>query len=134
MNEEAVKLWIQKADDDLRAAKMLVNTGDPITWIVCFHAQQAAEKYLKAFVIFHGQEHPRTHNISVLVHQCAQIEKSFSEMKEWGIRVLTRYAIALRYGEEVYIPDVEETQKAIKLAEQVQAFVRKKLAQKGLKL
>lgn len=134
MNEEAVRMWTQKADDDLEAGRLLMRSDRPITWVVCFHMQQCVEKYLKAFLIFHGREHPRTHNVPALVNLCAQIDDSFRELKEWGVRELTKYATALRYGEEPYTPDLQETQEAIELAERVRAFVREKVVQKGLSL
>ena len=109
-----------------------MQSGTPITWIICFHMQQCVEKYLKAFLIFHGREYPRTHNIPALVNLCAQIADSFNQLKEWGVRELTRYATTLRYGEELYTPDREETQRAVDLAERVRAFVREELAQAGM--
>jgi HEPN domain-containing protein len=134
MNEEAVQAWIRRAEDELETGKILMRSERPISWVICFHMQQCVEKYLKAFLIFHGREHPRTHSIPALVELCAQLAPSFYELKEWGVRELTRYATALRYGEEPYAPDEEETQRAIAVAERVQAFVREKLMEAGLRL
>jgi len=50
MNEETVKLWCIKADNDLKAGKDEFATERPATDTVCFHMQQCAEKYLKAFL------------------------------------------------------------------------------------
>ncbi len=134
MNEDAVRLWIQKAEDDYEAGKLLMQTPSPITWIVCFHMQQCAEKYLKAYLVFHGKEFPRTHSIPVLVHLCAQIERSFHKLKEEGVRELSRYATSIRYGEEPYVPDLEEAHRAIHLAKIVRQFVRDALKRSGLDL
>jgi HEPN domain-containing protein len=134
MNEKTVQAWIGRAEDDLETGKILMRSEHRIYWVICFHMQQCVEKYLKAFLIFHGREHPRTHNIPVLVELCAQLASSFHELKEWGVRELTRYATVFRYGEESYAPDEEETQRAIELAERVRAFVREKLIEAGLRL
>lgn len=134
MNEEAVRMWVQKAEDDLRAGQILMQSDAPITWIVCFHMQQCVEKCLKAYLIFHGKEHPRTHNIPALVNLCAEIDDAFQQLKGWGVRELTRYATALRYGEEPYTPDLEETERAVEVARRVRDFVREELAKKGLVL
>lgn len=56
MNEETVKLWLVKADHDLKTAKDELATDDPATDAVCFHAQQFVEKYLKAYLVFNGIE------------------------------------------------------------------------------
>lgn len=43
--------WLQMAKKDLQSAKILFeHDGD--YGIVCFHCQQAIEKYLKGFLIF----------------------------------------------------------------------------------
>lgn len=48
--------WIQKAEDDfIVAQKMLRARKYPVYDAVCFHAQQCAEKYLKAFIQEHGR-------------------------------------------------------------------------------
>jgi HEPN domain-containing protein len=134
MNDKTTRAWIQRAEDDLQTGKILMRSENPIYWVICFHMQQCVEKYLKAFLIFHGQEYPRTHNISALVSLCAQINPSFHELKAWGVHELTRYATAIRYGEEPELPDREGTQRAIELAERVRAFVRDKFAEVGLTL
>ncbi|MCL6542641.1 MAG: HEPN domain-containing protein, partial [Roseiflexus sp.] len=66
MNEEAVILWIRRAESDLKIGRDELVTEDPATDAICFHMQQCAEKYLKAFLIFHGKEIPRTHDIAFL--------------------------------------------------------------------
>jgi HEPN domain-containing protein len=64
MNEEIVQLWIIKADNDLTVADHELGHKQPTTDAICFHCQQACEKYLKAFLIFHGVEFPRTHALA----------------------------------------------------------------------
>ena len=54
MNEEAVMQWIQKARNDLKIAMSELASDSPATDMVCFHFQQAAEKHIKAFLIFQG--------------------------------------------------------------------------------
>ncbi|PWR71396.1 HEPN domain-containing protein [Methanospirillum lacunae] len=53
---ESVKLWCLKAENDLKNACHEVEHEDPALDTVCFHAQQAAEKYLKVFLLFHDCE------------------------------------------------------------------------------
>ena len=57
MNEDAVRLWLQKADADMKIGKDEMETDEPVTDMVCFHMQQCCEKYLKVFLIFYGQEY-----------------------------------------------------------------------------
>jgi len=54
------------ADGDLRYARLGLDAGDQEPWAVCFHAQQAAEKWLKAVIAAVGTEPPYTHNLVAL--------------------------------------------------------------------
>lgn len=48
---ELTKEWILKAEQDFNAANLLMYAGEaPIPDYVCFHCQQCAEKYLKAYL------------------------------------------------------------------------------------
>lgn len=131
MNEETVRNWIRKAENDLKIGKDELSFPEPATDMVCFHMQQCAEKYLKAFLIFHGKEYPKTHRLAVLISLCAQIDREFERLMGEGVDRLSRYAAALRYGEEFYMPDVDEAQQAIELAERTKRFVLDKLKAKG---
>lgn len=133
MNEEAVSIWIRRAENDLKIGKDELLTKDPATDAVCFHMQQCVEKYLKAFLVFHGKEFPRSHDIALLVSLCSNIDAEFSCLIEWGVDTLTDYAVMVRYDEPIF-PSVEEAKRAVELAEEVRGFVRKKLTQGGLVL
>jgi len=130
MNEDAVSLWMRKAESDLKIGRDELATEDPATDAICFHIQQRAEKYLKAFLIFHGQEVPRTHDIAFLIMRCTQINPEFQQLIEWDAPSLTTYAIEARYDLMVF-PTVEEAKRAVSLAEQVRDFVRGKLKEEG---
>jgi HEPN domain-containing protein len=67
VRRESVKKWIAKAEEDFETALNLMNQNWPFREIVAFHAQQAVEKYLKAFLIRHEIEFPKTHDIGALL-------------------------------------------------------------------
>ena len=71
---------------------------------ICFHAQQAAEKYLKAFVALHGQVVPKSHDIAGLIERCATIDPS--------LKALLPCAASLKsFGVEIrYEPSKEEAE------------------------
>jgi HEPN domain-containing protein len=56
--------WLGKADVDLSAASVLLSVGE-LYEVVAFHAQQAAEKALKALLVARQVEFTKTHDISV---------------------------------------------------------------------
>jgi len=61
---EAARRWLGFAREDLRMAELALNEG--IHNQVCFHAQQCAEKAIKAWLEQHGQVIPRTHRMADL--------------------------------------------------------------------
>jgi hypothetical protein len=60
-----VKEWARSADEDLRLARhgLALKSACPYR-LIAYHAQQCAEKYLKAFLVFEGVDFPYTHNIA----------------------------------------------------------------------
>jgi len=59
--------WIAKAENDLvNAAHTLTLDARCPTDTVCFHAQQCAEKYLKALLTFRGADFAKTHDLEAL--------------------------------------------------------------------
>ncbi|XDD43313.1 HEPN domain-containing protein [Leptospira sp. WS60.C2] len=108
--------WLVHAKSDLLLAK-LGDRNDILLNQLCFHAQQTAEKSLKAVLIKENVEFLFTHNIKTLILSLPdRIEKpSFFE----DLAILTDYAISTRYpGDYEEILEAEYA-KAIELAEQV---------------
>jgi HEPN domain-containing protein len=128
VNEETVRAWCRKAENDLKAGSDELLTADPATDTVCFHMQQCVEKYLKAFLVMHGREIPRTHNIALVLAQCIEIDRDFQQLQTDGADTLSVYAVALRYPDEFYMPTVEETREALRVARLVKAFVGARLS------
>ena len=60
--------WVVRADEDLAAAVHLLTVpGAALAATICFHAQQSAEKHLKALLLWRSIPFPRTHDIGELV-------------------------------------------------------------------
>lgn len=131
MNEEAARSWVMRAEHDFTIALRDMEYTTPTTDMVCFHMQQAAEKYLKAFLVFHGREYPHTHRLEVVIQFCGEVDPEFYQLHDLGVDDLSRYATTMRYGETAYMPSLEETRRAMELAERVKAFVLHKLRQQG---
>lgn len=113
--------WRIKADNDIKAAENGLDAKEPITDAVCFHAQQAAEKYLKMFLISKDKEPVKTHNIKYLLDECAVLCADFQKLS--GIEYLTEYAVTLRYPDDFYIPTIDEAKNALIDAKRVKEFV-----------
>ena len=69
---EKVKQWLAYADEDLRVARHGFSMpGSPPCRVIAFHAQQCAEKCIKAYLVFREVDFPFTHSLRRLVDLCA---------------------------------------------------------------
>ncbi len=71
----------------------------------CFHAQQAVEKCLKAFLAHRGVQFPYTHNLTKLVEICAGLDPAFRSLLP-TVAPLTPYAVELRYDDSFWPSDL----------------------------
>jgi len=123
--KEIVGQWLVKADNDLKTAEYGLTAAEPITDTICFHCQQAVEKYLKMYLVSNGDEPVITHNISILVAKCAQYDPNFTELGRFDF--LTGYAVSLRYPDDFYMPELEEAQEALASAREARLFIVERL-------
>ncbi|MCM8772641.1 MAG: HEPN domain-containing protein [Candidatus Omnitrophica bacterium] len=128
MIEEEIKKWLTKGLNDLKTAEILINLPEEeiVTDTLCFHCQQAVEKFLKAFLVASSVEFGRVHSIEYLIKLCEKIDKEFEFLYDITAN-LTDYAIDVRYPDEFYIPTIEEAKKAFESAQKVKEFIFKKL-------
>ncbi|MHB9030647.1 MAG: HEPN domain-containing protein [Candidatus Latescibacterota bacterium] len=124
---ETSRLWLIKAEHDLKIGMDEFATDHPTTDAICFHMQQCVEKYLKGYLVFFRKEIERTHNIGRILRECMDLDPSFSEIDTPAVNRLTLYATELRHPDDFYIPSLDETREAIQQAEMVKAFVHEKL-------
>lgn len=128
---ETARLWLIKGDHDIKIGRDESTTVNPATDAICFHMQQCVEKYLKGFLVFHGKEIERTHNISRILQECMAQDVSFLKIDIPSVNRLTLYATELRYPDDFYMPSLDETHDAIQQAEMVRTFVWEKLQNAG---
>ena len=119
--------WIEKAKEDIKAAKLLLDSSANLNSIVCFHAQQAVEKAFKAFLTKAGVRTGRTHDIGFLLRLCEEQDEEFRNLPTEELSRLSFYAVQIRYPENYYTPSREEAKKAVDIAEKLISFVEKKL-------
>jgi HEPN domain-containing protein len=93
---DLVEQWLAKAEVDYRTAQRLMRDQEPIREAIAFHCQQAAEKYLKAFLVRHQVEFPKTHNLEQLLDLMAPIAPELAASLE-ETEVLSPYGVDIRY-------------------------------------
>ena len=124
----AVDEWISKAEGDFATTgRELRARKAPNYDAVCFHAQQCAEKYLKAVLQENKKHIPKIHNLVELMLLCEEIDSSF-EMLRTDLLTVERFAVHTRYPGET--AEKEDAQSAYAAAETVRKFVPQRL---GLK-
>ena len=116
-----LKSWITYAEEDYRAAKALSNLKKPLLSAVCFHAQQCAEKYLKALLILKDVDFPKTHDLSTLNTLCTQ-NGILTGFDLHQLADLTKFAVQARYpGSQ---PTSEEAEEMLEIVKTVRRFAR----------
>jgi HEPN domain-containing protein len=70
-----INQWLAKANENMFVVDKLTEDEITATSAVCFHCQQAVEKFLKAYLIANGFDIKRTHNIEYLLAECSDIDK-----------------------------------------------------------
>lgn len=107
------KEWYDMAVMDLGVARHLDETYRPKPLeIICYHCQQAAEKAIKALIIYYGGEGgmPKLHDLSFLLNQIKN--KAYIEDKYYDYAdALTPYGVSVRYPNELFLEErhVKET-------------------------
>lgn len=86
---------------------LIIQSGTGPSWAACFHAQQAAEKAIKALLVLHGIDFPKSHaltTLAMLLPTEVQLHLDFDSIAE-----LTPWAVAGRYPEDTADPDPATT-------------------------
>jgi HEPN domain-containing protein len=124
--EEAIQSlaleWCAKGNADFDAAVHLMREGARFREIVYFHSQQAAEKYLKALLVRHQLEFPKTHDIKDLLDLLNTVHPAAAEALR-DAEFLTPFGVKIRYPGDFpdTLPDAEK--KAVDLAGRVKGAV-----------
>ena len=116
--------WLAKADQDLGAARMLLE-GYPD--VALFHCQQAAEKALKAFLVWHDVPFRKSHDLREIGQQCVVVDPSIESLAR-NAAPLAVFAWRTRYPDEETEPmPREEARAVLATAEDTVAAVRQLL-------
>jgi len=119
--------WLKKADEDFEFALTNLQEQKPFYAPICFHFHQAAEKYLKAFIIVHELEFRKIHDLPVLLKVCLLEDPSLEELRE-GCEYLNAFYVETRYP--VHWPtnfSYEEAQRSFRFADRIRSLIKEKV-------
>ena len=123
MNPLALE-WMEKAENDYAAVQQLLQASNPLHDIICFHAQQSIEKYLKAWLQEAVMPVPRTHNLEELLNLIVPTQPTWSQWKP-DFKIITAYAVDSHYLGGSATSD--NTQHAMHICHEVRQAVRTQL-------
>ena len=110
--------WMAKAKEDYSVATGLLRRRQVPADSICFHSQQAAEKFLKAILQEHGVHFSKTHDLEGLLRLCTAIVPSLTILVS-DAQLLNDYAVRYRY------PGIDATAKQAKSAVKAAQRVRR---------
>ena len=123
---QELEQWLRIAKEDMLAAKSLIKIE--LFSAVTYHCQQAAEKALKAYLVFKKQPVIKTHDLIKLLELCMKLDRDFQKKFD-AADYINPFSSKFRYPTEFDIPDLAEAELTIKHAESILKFVLKKIAE-----
>ena len=128
---EEYKEWLTFAWTDFESAKYLEGAPfypRPLN-VICYHCQQAAEKAVKALIVYFGSQGgmPKVHDISFLLNQIKNIVQQRKGIEiDHSLLVmadsLSKYGVAPRYPNEIEV-DEYQVKKALSDSETILNWV-----------
>jgi len=113
--------WVEKAEEDFALAQSALRRKKPLIAGACFHAQQCAEKYMKALLVSRGAGFPMTHDLLMLNNLCSSAG-IFMEIDPMILNILTDYAVRTRYPGEG--PALRDAKEAMEIAKVIRRLAR----------
>ena len=115
---QEVQRWLAKANDDLRAGGLVLTAAPPLVEDALFHPQQAVEKSIKGFLVWHGRQFRKTHDLREIGGVAIELDATLEPLLRRAAR-LGPFAGVFRYPTEMGVPTLEEAQEALGLANEV---------------
>ncbi len=125
------KQWIAKAEEDLLTAEHTLALGEDCpAGVVCFHAQQCAEKYMKALLVYHDIEFPKTHDLVVLLNRLGKWSPRDVPLED--AHPLNRYSVEARYPGDWEPIELQEASEAVQMTRRIRAALRREMPEELL--
>lgn len=123
---DQAQLLQRKAAQDLAVLRKLINDPTINTETLGFHAQQAAEKLIKALLALGGHDYPRTHDLGVLLDLLAAVDVFIPEAL-LTVENLTPFGTVFRY-DDLPLEATIERQEWLPLLLALEEFVGRAIA------
>ena len=129
VKRELVTQWLDKAEADAHLCHRLAGDAQPYSEAIAFHAQQAVEKYLKAYLTWQQVEFPKTHDIQRLLELLATCDQALADSLTEAA-ALTPYAVEYRYPGDYPPATPDDVARAVALTDRVRSQINTYLRDK----
>ena len=122
--------WIELALENEKMAELAY--GEKLHNQVCFHCQQGAEKFLKAFLVEKQGKFPKVHSLLELLGLASRLDNSLNTLKN-DCLYLDQFYVPTRYPDAPLgnlaqgAPDQADAKKAVDSFKQIKATITQKL-------
>lgn len=130
LTRRAAREWFEHAERDRLAAETLLEATTSTPEQVAFLCQQAAEKYLKAWLGYLGEDIPRTHDLLAIVDRLDGLGSTEfdPDVLRPSARELEPYAVQARYPLTSTSPTNEDASEALAAALEIRRHIRPRIA------
>ena len=125
-SQELSQVWMNKAEHYIGMAELAIAQKTDYTDAICFHCQQAAEKYLKALLVIKKIEFKRTHHLTYLLDLISEKIDTSEKLYSY-VEKLESFAVEVRYPDDMYEPTQKEAKEAFNAAIKIKNFVISKI-------
>jgi HEPN domain-containing protein len=123
---DIILAWLLKAAHDLETAKVVASHLPDFDDTIAFHCQQAIEKSLKGYLVHLDIEFKPVHDLSYLLNLIGTRDDSFEEYYD-KVDKVSRFAVQIRYPDQIIKLTLEQTNDAIDLAELIFRIIQRKI-------
>ena len=123
---DLIKDWIEKADHDFGSAKLIFIHVPDYYNTIAFHCQQAAEKYLKALLIYYEIEFQRSHNLIYLLDLLSDKIEISEDIYDNAI-LLNGFSVQIRYPDRKIYLSKDELETSISITQKFREFTINKI-------
>ncbi len=121
--QDLLRQWLAKAEEDFAVAQHLLSENTPYLGTIGFHAQQAAEKFLKAVLVHYQVEFPKTHDLGNLLDLIALVNPLLADSLR-SATALNPFGATMRYPSDLPELTVDDARTAVGLVAAVRDAVR----------
>ena len=116
--------WLSSAEEDLLVTETLLKYSPTLVSAIAFHAEQAAEKTIKAYLIKSDIKLIKTHDFDKLLSLIEDRDEFSAKLYDL-VQVFDKFNVEVRYPDNESIPTKEELLEMIECAKEIHDFFKK---------